>query len=46
MNGPRARRNWRQDRAAGKASATLKPQQNDRPEVAARAAATQKGNKP
>jgi glyoxylase I family protein len=37
---------WRQDRAAGKASTTLKPQQNDRPEVAARAAATQKGNKP
>jgi glyoxylase I family protein len=37
---------WRQDRAAGKAPATLKPQQNDRPEVAARAAATQKGNKP
>ena len=33
---------WRTDRAAGKAPATLKPQQNDRPEVAARAAA-QKG---
>jgi glyoxylase I family protein len=32
---------WRQERAAGKASAPLKPQQNDRPEVAARAA--QKG---
>jgi glyoxylase I family protein len=37
---------WRQDRTAGKAPATLKPQQNDRPEVAARAAATQKGGKP
>lgn len=37
-----ARKNvWRQERAAGKASAPLKPQQNDRPEVAARAA--QKG---
>jgi glyoxylase I family protein len=32
---------WRRERAAGKASAPLKPQQNDRPEVAARAA--QKG---
>jgi len=32
---------WRRDRASGKAPATLKPQQNDRPEVAARAA--QKG---
>ncbi len=32
---------WRAERAAGKASAPLKPQQNDRPEVAARAA--QKG---
>jgi glyoxylase I family protein len=30
---------WRGERAAGKASAPLKPQQNDRPEVAARAAA-------
>ncbi len=27
---------WRADRAAGKATAPLKPQQNDRPEVAAR----------
>jgi glyoxylase I family protein len=36
---------WRSDRAAGKASAPLKPQQNDRPEVAARAA-VQKGGKP
>lgn len=27
---------WRQERAAGKAPASLKPQQNDRPEVAAR----------
>jgi glyoxylase I family protein len=34
---------WRRDRAAGKAPATLKPQQNDRPEVAARAAASQPG---
>jgi glyoxylase I family protein len=32
---------WRQERAAGKVAAPLKPQQNDRPEVAARAA--QKG---
>jgi glyoxylase I family protein len=32
---------WRRERAAGKAAAPLKPQQNDRPEVAARAA--QKG---
>jgi glyoxylase I family protein len=37
---------WRSDRAAGKASAPLKPQQNDRPEVAARAAASHKGSKP
>jgi glyoxylase I family protein len=37
---------WRCDRAAGKAPAILKPQQNDRPEVAARAAASQKGSKP
>jgi len=28
---------WRRDRAAGKVAAPLKPQQNDRPEVAARA---------
>lgn len=32
---------WRQERAAGKTNAPLKPQRNDRPEVAARAA--QKG---
>ena len=31
---------WRQDRASGKTSAALKPQQNDRPEVSARAART------
>ena len=37
---------WRRDRAAGKASATLKPQQNDRPEVAARAAAAQRASTP
>jgi glyoxylase I family protein len=37
---------WRLDRAAGKTSATLKPQRNDRPEVAARAAVRQKGGKP
>jgi len=37
---------WRRDRAAGRAPATLKPQQNDRPEVAARAVATKKGSKP
>jgi glyoxylase I family protein len=30
---------WRQDRANGKAAGALKPQQNDRPEVSARAAA-------
>ena len=30
---------WRQDRAKGLATGSLKPQQNDRPEVAARAAA-------
>jgi hypothetical protein len=29
---------WRQDRANGQASGALKPQQNDRPEVSARAA--------
>jgi glyoxylase I family protein len=34
---------WRQDRATGKTATPLKPQQNDRPEVAARAAA-QKGS--
>ena len=28
---------WRRERAAGQATAPLKPQQNDRPEVAARA---------
>jgi glyoxylase I family protein len=34
-----ARKNqWRRDRAAGKAAEPLKPQRNDRPEVAARAA--------
>ena len=37
---------WRRDRAAGRTSATLKPQQNDRPEVAARAAAAQGVSKP
>ena len=37
---------WRRDRAAGKASAPLKPQQNDRPEVAARAAAAQRASTP
>ncbi|WP_041390026.1 VOC family protein [Polaromonas sp. JS666] len=30
---------WRKDRAAGKAGSALKPQRNDRPEVAARAMA-------
>ena len=30
---------WRAERAQGKAPEKLKPQQNDRPEVAARAAA-------
>ena len=30
---------WRRERAAGQSAAPLKPQQNDRPEVAARAAA-------
>jgi len=34
---------WRRDRAAGKEAAPLKPQQNDRPEVAARAAARKGG---
>jgi glyoxylase I family protein len=37
---------WRRDRAAGNASAALKPQQNDRPEVGARAAAAQGASKP
>ena len=32
---------WRQDRAKGLAPDALKPQQNDRPEVAARAASSQ-----
>jgi len=34
---------WRRDRAAGQAVAPLKPQQNDRPELVARAAARQQG---
>ena len=34
---------WRQERAQGLATGALKPQQNDRPEVAARAAASQQG---
>jgi hypothetical protein len=33
----RRKNEWRKERAAGKAVAPLKPQQNDRPEVAARA---------
>ena len=37
---------WRRDRAAGRTSTALKPQQNDRPEVAARAAAAQRASPP
>ena len=37
---------WRLDRATGKVNTKLKPQQNDRPELVARAAAHAKGGKP
>jgi glyoxylase I family protein len=37
---------WRRDRAEGKVSEALKPQQNDRPEFVERAAKQGKGGKP